>query len=147
MIATKEEDAYDEKKPQGIKKEGEEEDEEEGEENFEIELSSAGSTTLRKIAGFTLQKLTENFHQEIFIVLQQYIENGMASGKNELIEPSILVLGIIAGDAGVEIPNLGMIVPFLMQFLQSQYSILRATTLWTLTKFFPWIMTEADGQL
>lgn len=40
----------------------------------------------------------------------------MSSGKNELIEPSVLVLGIISGDKSIEIPNLQNIVPFIMQF-------------------------------
>lgn len=43
----------------------------------------------------------------------------MSSGRNELIEPSVLVLGIVLENDISSIPNLDGIVPFLMNFLQS----------------------------
>ncbi len=70
----------------------------------------------------------------------------MSSGNNELIEPSVLVLGIISGTEGVEIPNQLGIVTFLISLMQSDYSVLRSTTLWTLSKYTQWIMEEG-GQL
>ena len=104
IIETKDEDLYDQMKPKGIKKEGEEE--EEDEENYEVDLAESNSSlSLRKSCGFAITKYTETYLNEIFAVLQNYIENGMSSGKPELMEPSVLVLGIIAGTEGVDIPN------------------------------------------
>jgi hypothetical protein len=53
MIATKEEDAYDQKKPEDIQKEGQEEEEEE--ENYEVDLNADSDMfSLRKTAGYTI---------------------------------------------------------------------------------------------
>jgi hypothetical protein len=74
----------------------------------------------------------------VFAILKPYLENGMSSGKNELIEPSVLVLGVISEEGGALnsiLPTLSSIVPFIMAFAESPYSILRSTTLWTLSQF------------
>lgn len=66
----------------------------------------------------------------------------MSSGKNELIEPSVLVLGIISDEGcalGSITPHLPNIIPFLMAFVDSKYSILRSTTMWTLSQFTDFI--------
>jgi hypothetical protein len=55
MIETKEEDVYESRKPEGIKKE------EEVEENFIVDLTDNSIFSLRKTSGFALQKLTENY--------------------------------------------------------------------------------------
>ena len=144
MIASKGEDAYEDRKPEGIKKEGE--DNEEEEEDYEVDLQAESSSTLRQTAGYTLTRLTGLFHGEIFQVLQSYIENGMSSGKNELIEPSVLVLGIILEDDFSGIPNIEGIVTFLMSLLQNQYPVLRSTTLWTLSKLSSWTMQNPQYQ-
>ncbi len=54
MIASKGDDAYEDRKPEGIKKEGEEEEEE----DYEIDLQAENSYTIRKTAGYTLTRLT-----------------------------------------------------------------------------------------
>jgi hypothetical protein len=59
------------------------------------------------------------FHGEVFQILITYIENGLSSGKNELIEPSVLVLGIILEDDFSVIPNIEATVTFLMDLLQN----------------------------
>ncbi|TNV74224.1 hypothetical protein FGO68_gene12531 [Halteria grandinella] len=139
MIETKEEDLYDQRKPQGIVKEGEEQEEEE--ENYEVDLGGQ-QYSLRKSCGFAITKYTETYLNEVFAILQPYIENGISSGNAELMEPSVLVLGIISGVEGVQIPNLQGIVPFLMKLMANQYSVLRSTTLWTLSRFAEWIMQD-----
>jgi hypothetical protein len=66
----------------------------------------------------------------------------MGSGKNELIEPSVLVLGIISDEGcalGAVTPFLPNIIPYLMQFVDSKYQYLRSTTLWTLSQFTDFI--------
>ena len=150
MMATKEEDAYDERRPQGIKKEGGEVDDEgEEEENFEIDLNTENCYTLRKTAAFTLATFTsklmkvlilfvEIFNDEMFMILQPYLERGMGSSNPELIEPAVLVLGIICDEDGAisaVIPHLESIVPFLLTLTSNPYTILRSTVLWTLSRF------------
>ena len=57
IIETKEEDAYAERKPKGIQKEGEEQIDEE--EDYEIDLNE-NCYTLRKTAAFTLSRFSSN---------------------------------------------------------------------------------------
>ena len=142
IIQSKEEDAYADRKPKGILKEGE--TEEEDEENYEVDLSE-NCLTLRKTAAFTISRFAQKYNDDVFRVLQPYLENGMASGNNELIEPSVLVLGIISDEGcalGAVTPFLGNIVPFLMQFVESKYPYLRSTNLWTLSQFIDFISED-----
>ena len=66
----------------------------------------------------------------------------MKSGKVELIEPSVLILGILSDEGcalGSITPFLPNTIPFLMQFVENKYPILRSTTLWTLSQFTDFI--------
>jgi len=66
----------------------------------------------------------------------------MTSGKVELVEPSVLILGILSDEGcalGSITPLLPNLITFLMQLVENQYSILRSTTLWTLSQFTDFI--------
>lgn len=66
MVVTKEEDAYDERKPSGIEKEGQQTEEEKEDENFEIDMAAENCYTLRKIAAFTLDRLAKTYPEEVY---------------------------------------------------------------------------------
>ena len=71
----------------------------------------------------------------------------MTSGKVELIEPSVLILGILSDEGcalGSITPLLPNLIPFLMQLVENQYSILRSTTLWTLSQFTDFISENQE---
>jgi transportin-1 len=71
----------------------------------------------------------------------------MTSGKVELIEPSVLILGILSDEGcalGSITPHLPNMIPFLMQLVENQYSILRSTTLWTLSQFTDFISENEE---
>lgn len=70
----------------------------------------------------------------------------MSSGRNELIEPAVLVLGIITEEDTSRMQNCEGIIAFLLNLLQNQYSVLRSTTLWTLSKYSSWTMKNAQYQ-
>lgn len=61
------------------------------------------------------------------------------------MEPAILVLGAISDMDGAfnmisyHLPNL---VPFLMEVLKNNSELIRATTIWTLSKFTDWIARD-----
>ena len=61
MIQSKDEDAYDDRKPQGIKKEGEEQAEED-DEDYEIDLAAENCYTLRKSAAYTITKFASKIY-------------------------------------------------------------------------------------
>jgi hypothetical protein len=45
-----------------------------------------------------LNIILEKYNDDIFYILKEYLENGMKSGKVELIEPSVLILGILSDE-------------------------------------------------
>ncbi len=72
----------------------------------------------------------------------------MASGKSELIETAVLVLGTISsqeGAIGAITPHLEQIIPFLVQFTNNEFPILRSTSLWTLSKYTDWIVQNPQA--
>jgi hypothetical protein len=61
------------------------------------------------------------------------------------MEPSVLVLGIISEEDSIEaLPNLDQFIPFLLSLAHNPYSILRSTTLWTLSKYTALILTNEE---
>ena len=66
------------------------------------------------------------------------------------MEPAILILGTISDPDGaygfiqIHLPNL---VPYLMEVINNNNEIIRWTTLWTLSKFTKWIITQSEAMI
>jgi transportin-1 len=70
------------------------------------------------------------------------METALKSQQIDQMEPAIFVLGAISDPDGafnlilIHLPNL---VPYLMKVLANTNEVIRASTLWTLSKFTEWI--------
>jgi len=118
----------------------EEEEEEGGEEDPE------SFTTLRKSSAFTLERISKIIHDDVFFILQPFMENLLLSPEWELQEMAILALGAISDPDGAINgikPHLQNLVPFLIQMFKNNNEVVRATSLWTLSKFADWF--NSDG--
>ena len=63
-------------------------------------------------------------------------------------EAGILILGTICDEDGclnLYEPQMTVIVPFLLEELKGNSSLIRSTTLWTLQKFSSWTARETDA--
>ena len=82
----------------------------------------------------------------MFYILLEPLEIALKSQEIDQMEPAILVLGAISDMDGAlnmisyHLPNL---VPFLMEVLKNNSELIRATTIWTLSKFTDWISRDA----
>ena len=63
-------------------------------------------------------------------------------------EAGVLILGTICDEDGclsLYEPQMANIVPFLLEELKAESTLIRATTLWTLQKFSAWTARETDA--
>jgi transportin-1 len=66
------------------------------------------------------------------------------------MEPAILILGAISDPVGaygfiqIHLPNL---VPYLMEVMNNNNELIRSTTLWTLSKFTEWIISQSQQMI
>ena len=66
------------------------------------------------------------------------------------MEPAILILGAISDPDGaygfiqIHLPNL---VPYLMEVMNNNNEVIRSTTLWTLSKFTEWIISQSQQMI
>lgn len=102
-------------------------------------------TTLRKSAGFTIERFSKIYLDDVFHILREDLETALKSQQVELIEPAVFVLGAISQQDGayssIQI-HLQNLVPYLMEMVKSNSELLRSTTLWTLSQFTKWISKD-----
>jgi hypothetical protein len=53
-------------------------------------------TTLRKSAGFTIERFSKIYLDDVFHILREDLETALKSQQVELIEPAVFVLGAIS---------------------------------------------------
>ncbi len=73
MIESKEDDVIADRRPKGILREGQEE---EDDENYEVDLNE-NALTLRKTAAFTIGRFATTFNDDVWHALKNHIEFGL----------------------------------------------------------------------
>ncbi len=104
--------------------------------------ADTGLTTLRKSSGFTLERYSKMFKDEVFFILYPCLDEALRTDDPLAKEAAIMVLGAISDPDGATNairPHLSSLVPFLMELFSDTHEVVRATTCWTLSKFSEWI--------
>ena len=164
IIKTKEDDVFhelgDDSKARGDVESDEEAD---AEDDYAVDSHGRlGNRTLRKSAAYSLAQLSKTFQEETFQVLQPCLEKAIAKeivvpGHSvyhthepalDMKEAGILVLGTICDpDACLLMyeEQMNKIIPFLLEELNGDSALIKATTLWTLQKFSSWTAQKTDA--
>ena len=130
----------------GATEEGEEEIDEFSEDIEEKkEIFGIGEFTIRRVAGQTLEKLSEIYRDEIFKSMQFKINEFLRSPDWKIKESAILCIGALSEGCYESIkPHLNYIILFLLQNISDKEALIKTISCWTLSRFTGFIIENAN---
>jgi transportin-1 len=99
--------------------------------------------TLRQCCAKFLDKISALFPEPVLDVIKPYLQDNMQNSEWNVKERSILALGAIANGCNSLLKqHLSALIPFLIRELQNPHKLVRAISLWTLSRFTKFIMID-----